>query len=212
MTRRRALLVAAAAAALILVPSAAMAHTPSTANAATVAIRAQTSSGSPSAGVPFTVRATGATANETVTLTITRHPALAGKPPRLLTQTANAKGAVEFEVTLKEDGTYTLVSTRANGSVLGRQSVTVVDRGSVIVAGEGAAAAAGDATAGMAAGESEGTAAVGTPGAQLAFTGFQDLGLAAGGGVLVLVGAGVALVSSRISRKRPPVRRVATFR
>jgi len=168
-----------------------MAQSPSAANAAAVAGHQMVRSGT-NVGVPFTVRASGATANEAVTLTITRHPPLAGKPARVLTKHANAKGAVEFVVTLTEDGTYTLVSTRANGAIVGKQSVTVVDRGSVIVAGESAAAAAGGPTARKAAGA---PSARNAAGAELAFTGFEGLGLAAGGGVFVLAGAGLVLVA-----------------
>jgi hypothetical protein len=187
---RRAVMVAAAAVALIVAPAAAMAQ----AAAPQAAFpRAPAGSGfpvvdpSPAAGVPFTVRASGARANESVTLRITRRPASNGSHPRSLTKSANASGVVDFVVTIAEDGTYTLVSTSASGSTLSRQSVTVVDQGTVIVAGEGAAAS------------SAGSAPAAAPrvGGRLASTGLQGLGLAGGGGVLVLAGAGLVRVGRR---------------
>jgi hypothetical protein len=169
---------------------------------AAVAVSGPMADRTPNTGVPFNVRATGATANEVVTLTITRHPASTGIPRRLMTQNANASGVVEFAVAIAKDGTYTLVSTGANGSVLGRQSVTVVDHGTVIVAGQGASAAAGGASAGQAAGRAEDTAAGTVASSRLSSTGFQGMGLAVLGGVLVLAGIGLVLVSGLPRRRR----------
>lgn len=199
---RRAVMVAAAAAVLILAPAAAMAQA--------VVPQAAAGSGfpvvdsSPAPGVPFTVRASGAAANESVTLTITRRPAVNGIPPRSLTKSANASGVVEFAVTIAEDGAYTLVSTSASGPTLSRQSVTVVDQGTVIVAGEGASASsAGSAPAGSSAGSAP--AAGPRVGGRLASTGLQGLGLAGGGVVFVLVGAGlVRLMLARSPRRSTP--------
>jgi hypothetical protein len=161
----------------------------------------------PNAGVPFTVRATGATANEAVTLTITRRPASTGSPRRLMTRNANASGVVEFAVAIARDGTYTLVSTSTRGSVLGTQSVTVVDHGRVIVAGEGASAAVGATAAGQAAGRApekvSGAAARTVAGGRLSSTGFQGMGLAVLGGVLVLVGSVLVLVAGFPRRGQP---------
>lgn len=186
---RRAVMVAAAAVALLLAPAAAMAQA---ASPQAAALRTSAGPGfpvvtSPAAGVPFTVRASGARANESVTLTITRRPASNGSHPRSLTKSANAGGVVEFVVAIAEDGTYELVSTSASGSTLSRQSVTVVDQGTVIVAGEGAAAG------------SAGSAPAAAPrvGGRLASTGFPGMGLAGGGGVLVLAGAGLVTVARR---------------
>jgi len=90
---------------------------------------------------------------------------------------------VDFVVTLTEDGTYVLVATSASGAVLSTQTVTVSDHGAVLVAGASA-----------------------TVGGQLSYTGFQGMGLAAGGGVLVLMGTGLVLVSQRprVSRVTKP--------
>jgi len=199
---RRSVMVAAVAAALLAAPAAAMAQATAPQATARQATATQSTAGSsfpvvgssPAAGVPFTVRASGAKANESVTLTITRRPASNGAHPRSLTKNANASGVVEFEVAIAEDGTYELVSTSASGSTLSRQSVTVVDQGTVIVAGEGAAAS------------SAGSAPAAAPrvGGRLASTGFPGLGMAGGGGVLVLAGAGLVTVARRRERTQAP--------
>jgi hypothetical protein len=143
----------------------------------------------PAAGVPFTVHATGAKTNEKVTLTMT--PDLASIGTRSLTQIANARGMVNFAVTLTEDGTYVFVSTSASGAVLGRQTVTVSDHGAVIVTGT-------SATAGKAVIAATGTAARG----QLSFTGFGGTSLAVGA-FLLLGGTGLVLVSRRRRLRQP---------
>ena len=201
---RRAVLVAAAAVALILAPSAAMAYSPSTAPShAAVVVSRPMAEPIANGGVPFNVRATGARANEAVTLTITRRPASTANPRRQMTKNANASGVVEFAVAIAKDGTYSLVSTSASGSVLGRQSVTVVAHGTVIVAGEGASAAAGGTAAsgaGRAPEEAEGTTVAS---GRLSSTGFQGMGLAILGGVLVLAGSGLVLVAGFPRRRKP---------
>ena len=189
---RRAVLVVAAAVALILAPAAAMAYAPAGFSVPvtdpTPAVGVPLAD-PPPAAVPFTVHATGANANEAVTLTMTPDPASIGT--KSLTQIANAQGVVDFVVTLTEDGTYVLVSTSASGAVLSTQTVTVADHGAVLVAGASATA---------------GTGASATVGGQLSYTGFQGMGLAVGGGVLVLVGNGLVLVSQRprVSRVTKP--------
>jgi len=195
---RRAILVAAAAVALILAPTAAMAQAPA---------GFSVPQGDPSAaGVPFKVIASGAKANEAVTLTMTPDPASIGTTS--LTQVASARGVATFVVTLTEDGTYLLVSKSASGVVLTSQTVTVSDHGAVIVAGTSAAAGtvasvpAGktvSATAGTAASAATGTAARG----QLAFTGFGGMGLPIGAGILVLAGTGLVLVARRRTPAQP---------
>src|ERR1035437_2168224 len=180
---RRAVLVAAAAIALILAPTAAMAQAPA---------GFSVPQANPTAdGVPFQVIASGAKANEAVTLTMTPDPASIGT--RSLTQIANARGVASFVVTLTQDGAYLLVSKSASGVVLTSQTVTVSDHGAVIVAGTSAAAgkavtaaagravtaAAGKvatASAGKAATAATGKAATAATG-QLAFTGFGGMGL-----------------------------------
>jgi len=201
---RRAVLVAAAAVALILAPSAAMAYSPSTAPShAAVVVSRPMAEPIANGGVPFNVRATGARANEAVTLTITRRPASTGNPRRQMTKNANASGVVEFAVAIAKDGTYSLVSTSASGS----QSVTVVAHGTVIVAGEGASAAAGGTAAGQSGSgagrapeEAEGTTVAS---GRLSSTGFQGMGLAILGGVLVLAGSGLVLVAGFPRRRKP---------
>src|ERR1035437_10322200 len=194
---RRAVLVAAAAVALILAPTAAMAQAPA---------GFSVSQADPTAaGVPFQVIASGAKANEAVTLTMTPDPASIGT--RSLTQIANARGVASFVVTLTQDGTYLLVSKSASGVVLTSQTVTVSDHGAVIVAGTSAAAGtAATASTGKAVTAATGkavTAATGTAArGQLAFTGFGGMGLMFGG-VLVLAGTALVLVTRRRTPAQP---------
>src|ERR1035437_9569145 len=210
---RRAVLVAAAAIALILAPTAAMAQAPA---------GFSVPQANPTAdGVPFNVVASGAKANEAVTLTMTPDPASIGT--RSLTKTANARGEVVFAVTLTQDGTYVLTSRSASGVVLSSETVTVSDHGAVIVAGTSAAAGtAASATAGKASSAPEGkavsaaagtatsatarkaaTAATGTAArGQLAFTGFGGMSLLVGG-ALVLAGTGLVLVIRRRTPAQP---------
>lgn len=166
---RRALVVAAAAFALILAPSAAMAY-----NAP--GFTSSVSDPTPALGAPVTVVISGVKAHEEVTLTISSTPAsisndaiqIAGIKSR--TKTANASGVVSFTVTLTAAGSYALSATNAAGAVISTQTLTA-----------GAAAAAPAAFTGS----------------QLSSTGFGGAGLAVGGGVLVLLGAGAVLVARR---------------
>ena len=220
---RRAVLVAAAAVALILAPSVALASAPAGASL-------PQADSTPAARVPFNIVASGAKANEAVTLTMTPDPASIGT--RSLTKTANARGEVVFAVTLTQDGTYVLTSRSASGVVLSSQTVTVSDHGAVIVAGTSAAAgtaasvtagkAASSAPAGKAVSAPEGkavsaaagtatsatarkaaTAATGTAArGQLAFTGFGGMSLLVGV-VLVLAGTGLVLVTRRRTPAQP---------
>lgn len=211
---RRAVLVAAAAVALILAPSVALASAPAGASL-------PQADSTPAARVPFNIVASGAKANEAVTLTMTPDPASIGT--RSLTKTANARGEVVFAVTLTQDGTYVLTSRSASGVVLSSQTVTVSDHGAVIVAGTSAAAGtAASVTAGKAVSAPEGkavsaaagtatsatarkaaTAATGTAArGQLAFTGFGGMSLLVGV-VLVLAGTGLVLVTRRRTPAQP---------
>jgi hypothetical protein len=170
--------VAAAAVALFLVPTAAMAYE-------APGYDATVSDATPALGAPIAVSMTGGEPNEAVTLTVTTTPAsissddiqIAGT--KALTKKSSASGAVTFSVTLAASGSYTLTMTDPAGAVLSTQTL-----------------AAG--TAGAA-----GAAASGAPGAQLSRTGFDGLGLAVGGGVLLLVGAGAVVVAKR--RRSTPV-------
>ena len=219
---RRAVLVAAAAVALILAPSVALASAPAGASL-------PQADSTPAARVPFNIVASGAKANEAVTLTMTPDPASIGT--RSLTKTANARGEVVFAVTLTQDGTYVLTSRSASGVVLSSETVTVSDHGAVIVAGTSAAAGtavsvtagkASSAPAGKASSAPEGkavsaaagtaasatarkaaTAATGTAArGQLAFTGFGGMSLLVGV-VLVLAGTGLVLVTRRRTPAQP---------
>jgi hypothetical protein len=204
---RRAVLVAAAAVALILAPSVALASAPAGASL-------PQADSTPAARVPFNIVASGAKANEAVTLTMTPDPASIGT--RSLTKTANARGEVVFAVTLTQDGTYVLTSRSASGVVLSSETVTVSDHGAVIVAGTSAAAGtaasvtagkASSAPAGKAASAPAGKAATAATGTaargQLAFTGFGGMGLLVGGCVLVLAGTGLVLVIRRRTPAQP---------
>src|SRR5450631_297034 len=150
------------------------------------------------AGLPFAITASGAKANEWVTLTIIPKPASIGN--RSFTHRANARGVVSFELTLTDDGIYLLTTKSASGRVLSTETVTVSQHGSVLVAGTSASASttattpqaasatpskAAAATAGTAAGPIAGTGAGTAAPGQLAFTGWRGMGLAGGGGVLV---------------------------
>jgi hypothetical protein len=191
---RRAVLVTAAAVALILAPTAAVAYAPASLSVP----RAQQT---PPAGVPFTVVASGAKANEAVTLTMTPDPASIGT--RSLTRTANAHGEVSFVVTLTTDGTYVLTSRSASGAVLGTQTVTVVQNGAVIVAGASAPAgkpatapAGKPATPPAGTPATAGTTATAAAG-QLAFTGWHGDGLGVGGVALLVSGTALVLLTRR---------------
>ena len=91
-----------------------------------------------------------------------------GTSTRSLTATANASGVASFTFTLSAAGTYTVQALNAAGALVSDQVLTV-------------AAAAPAAAAGGA----------------LSFTGFDGMGLAVGGGVLVLVGSGAVVVARR---------------
>lgn len=166
---RRAVLVAAAAVAVILTPSVAMAY-----NAP--GFTSTVSDSTPALGAPVTVVISGADAKAPVNLTITSNPAsisneaiqIAGT--KSLTKAANTSGVATFTVTLTAAGTYSLVASKAAGAVMSTQTLTVA----------GAAAAPLPAATGA-----------------LSFTGFDGMGLAVGGGALVLAGAGVVLVARR---------------
>jgi len=213
---RRVVLVAVAAFAVILAPAAAMAN-PS--------LGAAVRSDPAPAPASFTVQVTRAKPNEVVTLTISRSSAPGDhRGARSSIKKANARGVVDFAVTLTEDGTYSIVSTGATGVVLTTQSVTASDHGAIIVAGEGADAAAAAPPAARpparparparpAARPAVRPAVPARPAArpaavdQLSFTGFDGLGFAVGGGVLLLLGSGAILLARRRQPTQEPPRR-----
>jgi len=97
-----------------------------------------------------------------------------GSSTRVLTAMSNAAGVAHFTFSLSAVGTYTLTATNASGAVMSTQTVTVH-----------AAAAASVAP-------------------NLSFTGFEGTGLAVGGGLLVLTGAGAVLVARRRKTAQVP--------
>jgi hypothetical protein len=99
---------------------------------------------------------------------------IAGASTQTLTATANASGAATFTFTLSAAGVYTLTATNAAGAVISTQTVTV-----------------------------HAVSAASVAPTQLSRTGFEGTGLAVGGGLLVLTGAGAVLVARR--RKTPEV-------
>lgn len=175
---KRAFLVAAAAVAFVLSPTAAMAQVAQD-------FGITVSDSTPSACVPFTVNVVGAGANEPVTLGI--HGAQPGfLDPPALSKNANAIGAVAFSVTLTSPGPWVLEAISSNGALHSSVTVTVSQESAEACAAPRAGRKVGaDGTAGT------------TPGGQLAFTGFEGMSLAVGGGVLLFVGAGAVVLARR---------------
>lgn len=214
---RRAILAAAAVVVLVLpvtfiLAAVAIAHSPSEAVSGPEDPK-------PAPGVTFTVHASGAEPIELVTLTMTRDPepvGSAGAPS--ITRQADRRGEVDFDVTLTEDGFWTLVSRTTAGVVLSTQTVTVADRGTILLADEGATgssdSAAGASTDAQADAkpnakpdaqpDAQPGAGGGTGGGQLGSTGFRGQGLVTIGGVLVLMGTVLILVVSPRSTAKGP--------
>ena len=99
---------------------------------------------------------------------------ITGPSTKTLTATSNAAGVARFTFTLSVAGVYTLTATNASGAVISTQNITVH-----------AASAASVAP-------------------KLSFTGFEGTGLAVGGGLLVLTGAGAVLVARRRKTAQVP--------
>jgi hypothetical protein len=93
---------------------------------------------------------------------------------RTLTATSNAAGVAHFTFSPSAAGVCTLTATNASGAVMSTQTITVH-----------AAAAASVAP-------------------NLSFTGFEGTGIAVGGGLLVLTGAGAVLVARRRKTAQVP--------
>ena len=181
---RRSVLVSAAAAALVLVPTAALAYdAPGYASVV--------SDPTPAAGAPFTFAVEGGEklAGKTVLLTVTSDPAsipnsaiqIAGTATT--SKVAGANGQVAFSVTLSQPGTYDAVAT-VDGAAISTQSLG----GTKAAAAASGAAASGAAASGV---------ATHVPGHDLAATGFDGAGLAAGAGALVVAGAGAVMIAKR---------------
>jgi len=92
---------------------------------------------------------------------------IAGASTQTLTATSNSAGVARFTFTLSAAGVYTLTATNASGAVISTQTITVHTVSAASVA------------------------------PTLSFTGFEGTGLAVGGGLLVLTGAGVVVVARR---------------
>jgi hypothetical protein len=170
---RRTALVSAAAGTLVLIPTAAFAYD-APGFASTV------SDPTPAAGtaIVLTVDGDSDIANKEVLLTVTSTPAslpnsaieIAGTATKV--KVADANGYVDFDVTLKEAGTYSAVAT-VDGATVSTFELPVVT------------AAAASATKAA------------TADGALAATGFDGAGLAAGAGALVVAGAGAVLIAKR---------------
>lgn len=100
---------------------------------------------------------------------------IAGASTKTLTATSNAAGVAKFTFSLSAAGVYTLTATNASGAVISTQTITV-----------------------------HSVSAAGVAPSQLSFTGFEGTGLAVGGGLLVLTGAGVVLVARRRKSAQVP--------
>ena len=99
---------------------------------------------------------------------------ITGPSTKTLTATSNAAGVARFTFTLSVAGVYTLTATNASGAVISTQNITVHAAGAASVA------------------------------PTLSFTGFEGTGLAVGGGLLVLTGAGAVLVARRRKTAQVP--------
>ncbi|MFF2266723.1 peptidase [Cellulosimicrobium cellulans] len=138
----------------------------------------------PVIGETFTVTVGGPAGNPTITLTISSPDvpdgAISIAGTKALTKNTT-DGFASFSVTLSEPGTYSLVATDANGTVLSSQQIVAVpasDGSGGTGSGGDSADGAGDATSGG-----------------LAETGSDDVMLLGGAALLVAGGAAVVLVA-----------------
>lgn len=145
----------------------------------------------PVAGESFTVTVAGPAANPTVTLTISSPDvpdgAISIAGTKALTK-STTDGFASFAVTLSQPGTYSLVATDADGTVLSSQEIVVVSATS----GEGTDGAAGDAQE-----------ATGASGPGLAETGADQV-LLVGGALLLVAGGATAVAVARNRRRAKP--------
>ncbi|MBD8079760.1 peptidase [Cellulosimicrobium arenosum] len=145
----------------------------------------------PAPGEAFTVTVGGPVANPTITLTISSPDVPDGAISIAGTKASTkstTNGFASFTVTLAEPGTFSLVATDADGTVLSSQQIVASD------AAEDGAAEGG--VAGDGSGE-EGASASGSDGSGLAETGADEVLLISGAALLVLGGATALLVSRR---------------
>jgi hypothetical protein len=179
---RRAVLATAAAVALILTPSVAMAY-----NAP--GFSSSVSDSTPTIGHPVTVTIRGGVANARQIVKLVITTPIAGprgphKKANVLYKRANASGVVKFTFKLNTLGTYKVEAFNKAGGLLSDQTLTVVRS-----AGHGNGN--GDKRAASAA-------------SQISFAGLDGAGLAAGGGALLIPGAGAMLIAKRRRSAKVP--------
>lgn len=147
------------------------------------------STATPVVGETFTVTVGGPAGNPTITLTISSPDvpdgAISIAGTKALTKNTT-DGFASFAVTLSEPGTYSLVATDADGTVLSSQQIVSVPASD----GAGGTGSGGDSADGAGDGTSGG----------LAETGSDDV-LLLGGAVLLVAGGATAVLVAR-SRRR----------
>ena len=182
---RRAFLATAAAVALILTPSVAMAY-----NAP--GFSSSVSDSTPTIGHPVTVTIRGGVANarQMVKLVITPVAGPRGphKKANVLYKRANANGVVKFTFKLNTLGTYKVEAFNKAGGLLSDQTLTVVRSGGH----------------GNANGNGRGDKRAASAASQISFAGLDGVGLAAGGGALLIPGAGAMLIAKRRRSAKVP--------
>jgi len=185
---RRAVLATAAAVALILTPSVAMAY-----NAP--GFSSSVSDSTPTIGHPVTVTIRGGVANARQIVKLVITTPIAGprgphKKANVLYKRANASGVVKFTFKLNTLGTYKVEAFNKAGGLLSDQTLTVV-RSAGHGNGNGNGNGNGDKRAASAA-------------SQISFAGLDGAGLAAGGGALLIPGAGAMLIAKRRRSAKVP--------
>ena len=182
---RRAVLATAAAVALILTPSVAMAY-----NAP--GFSSSVSDSTPTIGHPVTVTIRGGVANARQIVKLVITPAAGPRGPHkkanVLYKRANASGVVKFTFKLNTLGTYKVEAFNKAGGLLSDQTLTVVRSAGH---GNGNGNGNGDKRAASAA-------------SQISFAGLDGVGLAAGGGALLIPGAGAMFFAKRRRSAKVP--------
>ncbi len=181
-------------AATTLVLAAALAAAPAVANAYEAdEYEVGVSTTTPAVGESFTVTVGGPAGNPTITLTISSPDvpdgAITIAGTKALTK-STTDGFASFEVTLSQPGTYSLVATDADGTVLSSQQIVAVPAdGAGSGSGSGSGAAGGSAGSGSTSG-----------GGGVAQTGSDDV-LLLGGAALLVAGGATAVVVARNRRR-----------
>ena len=181
---RGALLVTAAAAALVLTPSVAMAY-----NAP--GYSSSVSDSTPTAGHPvtMTVRGLPANARQVVKFVITSKSGV----KKTVYVRADGNGTARFTFKLSATGTYKVQAFNSKGDLLSDQVLTVSrNRGNGNDNGHGNNNGHGN---GHKPGDGRGRVAPAS--SPINFAGLDGAGLAAGGGLLLIPGAGAMLVARR---------------